>query len=192
MKKNKNYIIASVIIVFGLITCAIAINTGGQQQMIENGMGDSQQSMGMGMDENNPVAGETITFKTTDLDGNTIDDSIFNDYRMTIVNLWATFCEPCIEEMPEIQKIQDEYKDQLKVIGIVEGYDQKDAKDILKSINVTYTNVVADENLQNILNNFQYIPVTLFVDSEGKIIDTFIPGSTDYQSLKSMVDGLLK
>jgi len=192
MKKNKNYIIASVIIVFGLITCAIAINTGGQQQMIENGMGDSQQSMGMGMDENNPVAGETIIFKTTDLDGNTIDDSIFNDYRMTIVNLWATFCEPCIEEMPEIQKIQDEYKDQLKVIGIVEEYDQKDAKDILKSINVTYTNVVADENLQNILNNFQYIPVTLFVDSEGKIIDTFIPGSTDYQSLKSMVDGLLK
>lgn len=185
-KKVKNYIIAAVVVALALVTCAIAVGIGGQQ-MMSGDMGDSQGYM----EESNPVAGQKVEFSTKDMDGNIVDSEIFKDSQLTIINLWAPSCSPCVEEMPEIQKLYEEYKDKVNVIGIIEEYDKKDAEVILNEQKITYTNVVADKGLQNITNEFMYIPVTLFVNNEGEILDTFVPGSTDYETLKSMVDELI-
>lgn len=45
-------------------------------------------------------AGILSQFAATDLDGNEIDQSILEGYDLTMVNIWATFCQPCIREMP--------------------------------------------------------------------------------------------
>lgn len=41
-------------------------------------------------------------FMTTDMDGKKVTNDIFADYDMTVVNFWATYCNPCIDELPEL------------------------------------------------------------------------------------------
>lgn len=182
-KKVRNYIIAGVVVVLGLVTCAIAVNMGS--------MGQGDMWSDNFPEDTNPVAGEIVEFSAEDLDGNIVNSEVFKNYQLTILNLWAPSCSPCVEEMPEIQKLYEEYKDMVNVIGVIEDYDKKDAPATLNEQNITYTNVVADAGLQDITNEFMYIPVTLFVNSDGEILESFAPGSTDYETLKSMVDELI-
>ena len=44
-------------------------------------------------------------FTTEDLDGNEVTESILKDKDVTMINIWGTFCPPCIEEMPELAKL---------------------------------------------------------------------------------------
>ena len=41
----------------------------------------------------------------TDFDGNEVDKSLFEGHRPTMVNIWATFCNPCLSEMPELGEL---------------------------------------------------------------------------------------
>mgnify|MGYP000885189012 CR=1 FL=1 len=60
-------------------------------------------------------------FSTDDIDGNHVDESIFSEARLTMVNIWATWCGPCIAEIPHIGELaKDEFADMnIQVMGIV-------------------------------------------------------------------------
>lgn len=58
-------------------------------------------------DVNNGILSD---FTTTDLEGNSIDQTIFADYPLTMVNVWATFCTPCLNEMPDLGELAAEYE----------------------------------------------------------------------------------
>ena len=199
MKTYKNIIIAVVVVILGGAVIALALNGGmsqgqsGGQNMDGMGGGD-QMVQGDPFSEKNPVAGNELKFSAKDVDGNDVDESIFKENKLTIINLWGTFCPPCIEEMPSIQKIQDEYKDKVKVIGLLVDSTEKtdDVKEVLKEKNITYTNIIANQKLcDDLVLKFGYVPVTLFVDSEGKIIEQYIAGDATYDMLKQHVDELL-
>ena len=53
-------------------------------------------------DDSQASAGVMSSFTATNLEGNEVDHSLFEDYKLTMVNVWATFCTPCISEMPEL------------------------------------------------------------------------------------------
>ena len=65
--------------------------------------------------------GEPIlsAFTATDLDGNNIDQQILSGHKLTMINIWATFCEPCIKEMPDLGELHTTYGEDFQVIGIV-------------------------------------------------------------------------
>ena len=70
-----------------------------------------------------------ITFEGTDLEGNTISQDIFTQSKLTMVNVWATYCNPCLSEMPGLGELAAEYDaEEFQIIGIVsdvwEGEDQ--------------------------------------------------------------------
>lgn len=200
MKKYQNIIIAAVVVILGAAVCIMALNGGQSPQGGEQGMpmtdGQGAQIVdGQGMpmemlNEKNPLAGTEIKFSAKDVDGNAIGNSVFKDNKLTLINLWGTFCSPCIEEMPDLQKIQDEYKGKVKVIGIVDEMETADqVKEVLKQKNITYTNIIANSELgEQLVRKFDYVPVTLLVDSEGKVLETFLPGGGDYQIFKSIID----
>lgn len=200
MKKYQNIIIAAVVVILGAAVCIMALNGGQSPQSGEQGMPmtdgqGAQMADGQGMpmemmNEKNPIAGEQITLNTKDVDGNDIDNSVFKDSKLTLINLWGTFCSPCIEEMPDLQKIQDEYKGKVKVIGIVDETETEDqVKEVLKQKNITYTNIIANSELgKQLVRKFDYVPVTLLVDSEGKVLETFLPGGGSYEMFKSIID----
>ena len=64
--------------------------------------------------------GDFSSFKTYDIDGNVVTQDIFKDFDLTMINIWGTYCSPCIREMPDLGEIHDEYKDRkVNVVGIV-------------------------------------------------------------------------
>lgn len=202
---KKNIIFSVLVIVLGIFLCVIAINPGIMQE--NTNYGDEQTYVGDNKDnddngdnnnddftikEKNPVAGQVIEFETKDLDGNAINSSLFQEQELTLLNLWSINCPPCVQEMPELEKIANDYKGKVRVIGIISDRDIEGVKEVIKKKNVTYTNIFTDSKLEDqILMHFDYIPVTLIVDKEGKVLEKFIPGQGDYEYFKSIITELL-
>lgn len=145
-------------------------------------------------DEKNPVAGQILTdIDTTDIDGNSIDETIFNGHKITVLNLWATWCGPCVEEMPEFEEVSKTYKpEDVQFLGLIIDSDDDEVKDLLNQLSITYPQIKADEQLtEQIVKHFDYVPVTLFVDENGKVLDNFVPGGTTKEDLEKMLTGML-
>ena len=51
------------------------------------------------------------SFTAQDLDGNQVDETIFEDAELTMINVWGTFCTPCLEEMPDLAELNREYQE---------------------------------------------------------------------------------
>ena len=62
-------------------------------------------------------------FASEDLQGNEITQDIFAEADVTLINFWATYCGPCISEMPELQKISEEYDGKVQVVGVITDVD---------------------------------------------------------------------
>lgn len=148
------------------------------------------------------TAGILSSFSTTDLDGNSVDQSVFADHKLTMVNIWATFCGPCISEMPELGTLASEYADKgLQIVGLVSDVADSDgnldekqlslARDIVAETGANYTHIVPGEGLNGLLSQVSGVPTTLFVDSEGKQVGKAYLGSNDLDGWKAVADELL-
>ena len=122
-------------------------------------------------------------FSAQDLEGNTVTKDIFADYDLTMVNLWTTTCGYCIEEMPILNELREEFqKDGVSFniisicmdIGDTEEIDEeglKKAKEIIETAGVTYPTLIPDSVLlEGRLNGVQAFPESFFVDREGNVI----------------------
>lgn len=65
----------------------------------------------------NPAAENVGAFETTDIDGNAYTEKVFSDYDLTLVNCFTTWCSPCVNEMPDLDKLYQEMKE--KGVGVV-------------------------------------------------------------------------
>jgi len=132
-------------------------------------------------------------FEAMDLQGNTVRNDIFKENEITMINIWGTFCGPCIREMPDLQRLQKDVKDQqVQVIGIVADMKAEEARRITAEQGAAYLNLIPDQSLiDNLVTKFDYVPVTVFVDSEGVFLDTIVSGSRDYESYKDIIETLL-
>lgn len=149
------------------------------------------------------TAGILSDFSTTDLDGNAADESVFADNKLTMVNVWATFCGPCIAEMPDLGKLAAEYADKgLGIVGLVADVTDSDgaldetqmqlARDIVSETGADYLHLVPGEGLNGLLSQVSGVPTTLFVDSEGRQVGKAYIGSNDLEGWKTIADELLE
>lgn len=119
-------------------------------------------------------------FETTDLDGNPVKlEDIFKDHKVTVVNLWATWCPPCRGELPELAEYAKEWeKLDCQLIGIChDGYEEaKEAKEILKQNGCEYLNLVYTDEMEAMLETGSF-PSTFFFDSKGNMIAAPIAGA---------------
>ena len=128
--------------------------------------------------------GSDIAFETTDLEGNPVNSAqIFSQNKVTMVNIWATTCGPCIQEMPELEKLNKEFqKKGGSIVGVVRDVPEdnnkylQEAQDIVKDTGVTFLNLKAWEGFENDLEAVG-TPTTYFVDSHGKLVGTPILGA---------------
>jgi thiol-disulfide isomerase/thioredoxin len=148
--------------------------------------------------------GNFKNFKAVDLSGKTVSDKIFKGKKLTMVNIWATFCRPCINEMPDLETLNKEYADKdFQIIGIVcdvsysgEGYNKElfnSALDVVDATGVTYTNLLPSGSLDIIkLGEVYSVPETIFVDENGQVIGNSYIGSRSYEDWKAIVDDILE
>ena len=141
-------------------------------------------------------------FSTTDLEGNTLDQSILADYDLTMVNVWATFCGPCINEMPDLGELAAEYADKgVQIIGLVSDTMDSDgtisdsqvetAKEIVAETGADYRHLLPSDDLLGILSQIYAVPTTFFVDSEGVQVGDAIVTAQSKKKWIETIDGML-
>ena len=123
-------------------------------------------------------------FLTEDVYGNEVGPEIFTQNKVTVVNIWGTYCGPCIEEMPELEEW---YQDELAagsgvgIVGIPIDVDSSTAYmaiDVMDDTGVTYPNLIVDDGLYEMFCQDLYcVPTTFIVDSNGEIIAGPIEGA---------------
>lgn len=130
-------------------------------------------------------------FTAQDLDGNPVDESIFADCDVTMINLWGTFCGPCLQEMPDLGEIADEYADKgFQIVGICTdavNLDGEILEDVVETAKADAQETGADylhivpvgEIFTDLLPRVTGVPTTIFVDSKGQQIGLADIGAKD-------------
>ena len=127
---------------------------------------------------------DRLKFNTLTLDNKEVSEKIFADYDITIVHLWGTFCQPCIAEMGEYAELDKELPDNINLIAIVSDvYDGIDvnvsrAEEILSDNDADFKNLRTSDDLHGIVSQFQFVPSSFFVDSEGHVIGEIMDGAS--------------
>ena len=136
-------------------------------------------------------------FTTMDLKGNEVTSDIFAKKDVTLVNIWATFCDPCIEELPDLQELSESMPDNAQLIGIVGDVKHQRSDEYIEALtlteknSITYINLIADSSMK-FMDNIIYVPTTVLVDSEGNVIGEPIIGSEVEKYKKALADYLDK
>ena len=145
-------------------------------------------------------SGGLTEFRTQDIYGEERDQTIFKDYTLTMVNVWGTFCGPCLDEMPGLGELQKEYEPKgVNIVGIVvDVQDQKLdviqkqiqlAKEIAEGTGADYTHLIVSEDMiDSVLNQFDAIPASFFVDSDGNIVSEYYIGSREKEDWVDIIE----
>ena len=176
-KRNRKYVMTL------FLTAALLL--GGCQ----SAAADKKQEEAAAAQETNEVKVETRQtqfgeFVTTTIDGTEVTQDIFADAKLTMVNIWATYCSPCISEMPHLQEISEEYAEKgVAIVGIIsDAYEAKDenAVEVIELTGVRYPQLIHSEALyDNFLHLVQAVPTTVFVDENGYRVGDVIMGAKD-------------
>ena len=141
-----------------------------------------------------------ITFEARDLEGNTVTETVFAESELTMVNVWATYCNPCLSEMPELGELAGEYSsDEFQIIGIVSDVQEESEAEaveyaamLVEQTGAAYPHLLLNESLfRSMLSGVSAVPTTFFVNEKGEVLDTVV-GAMDKDSWKEKIDGLLK
>ena len=139
-------------------------------------------------------------FETKGVDGKDYTEKVFSDYDLTLVNVFTTWCSPCVNEIPELEKLYEEMKEKgVGVVGVVldtVGDDAKQNEDTVKKAGVlqektkaSYPFLVPDSTMMNgRLNGISAFPETFFVDKEGNIVEETYSGSHSLDEWKEIVE----
>ena len=141
--------------------------------------------------------GSGLTFSTADRNGKTYDESIFKDCKVTMINFWEPWCGPCVGEIPDLEKLYEEFKDEdFQIIGVYSETEMEDEVDeILSSSGVTYPILRYTSEFDQFDSG--YVPTTVFIDSDGNVLtlsngeDNFV-GSRSFEEWAELVRFFLK
>ena len=138
-----------------------------------------------------------IAFEGTDLEGNTVSQEIFTQSKLTMVNVWATYCNPCLNEMPGLGELAAEYdKEEFQIIGIVsdvrEGEDQSLVESLVQDTAAAYPHLLANDSIsQAILTSVSAVPTTFFFDGDGAYLGGVV-GSAEKSDWEELIHELLE
>ena len=143
-----------------------------------------------------PVEKKFPSIQLKNLDGKSVDISkTFSNNKLTVISYWATWCSPCKKELDAIKPLYQNWKkDGIEVIAIsIDNVQQiNKIKPMVKQKSWEYT-VLSDVNSESLrVLNFQTVPQTFVVDSEGMIVYThsgYTPG--EEKDLEKKLQSLL-
>ena len=171
----------------------------------ENGSANAEEETGQGPEDY--LSAALSKFSVRDLEGNEVTEEIYKNSELTMINLWGTFCGPCINEMPELGELSRELSEEgrVQIIGIpldVVVLNENNeivsdeemvgkALEIVEETGADYTHLIPEGDFGMYLigsGAAQYVPTTFFVDSEGKLVGEGVVGAKDKASWEKEIE----
>ena len=121
-------------------------------------------------------------FSVTDANGKTHRLSAYRG-KWVLVNFWATWCPPCLEEMPDLGALFDARRDKdLVVIGIAMDFQNpKEVIEFADNMLVSYPIVLGDKKVTEQFARVRGLPTTLIYDPQGRLVKTHLGAITRKQ-----------
>ena len=124
-------------------------------------------------------------FATTDLSGNPVTSDIFANKDLTVVNIWGTFCGPCIDEMDELAAWSASMPENVQLVGLVSDLYSLEDTETLEMANLIcdstganhYLHLVTSPDFYELMATVVGVPTTYFVDSTGAVVGQPIVGA---------------
>lgn len=173
----------------------IGVTIGEREEMSENG---TSVPAGQSMTASGTASIAPLSTKT--IDGADFSEKDFSDYDLTMVNVFATWCTACVQEIPDLEKLRQEMKDKgVNVVGVVtdtrdeSGEENQEAIEKAKLIQAKtkagYPFLIPDSSyLNGRVKNLQAMPETFFVDKNGNIVGDSYSGSRSLKDWKEIVE----
>lgn len=149
--------------------------------------------------------GTLSSFSSYNLSGKSVDETVFADHKLTMVNIWATFCGPCLREMPDLGQLAKDYGDKdVQIVGMVtdvtmnkdgsfNAEDVMKANKIIKETGADYTHLLPTQDLIKAkLGKVNSVPTTFFVDHTGKVVGEEFVGARSYNDWKEIIDAYVE
>ena len=197
MKTKILFYIISAVIICGLILTGINVYKNVFTSLSETGE-DSDGTVTNGKTEDT----EFGSFTVISLTGEEVTSEILKGHKVNLINIWATYCGPCINEMPDLDKIDKAYGDDVQVMGFcIDITDRKGNIDAdlleqaVKIVNdvtkVSYpTFIPSVDLLKGVLSDIFAVPTSYITDENGKVLESFI-GSKSEDELKKLLEKYL-
>jgi len=113
---------------------------------------------------------QAVDFKVTDTNGKNHTLAGYKG-KWVLVNYWATWCPPCLEEIPDLIALHENKKNNLVVIGVAMDYrDAKQVTDFADGLLVEYPIVLGTPQIVNQIGPVQGLPTTYLYNPEGKMV----------------------
>ncbi|EKB55382.1 TlpA family protein disulfide reductase [Facklamia hominis] len=138
---------------------------------------------------------EPKNFRFTDQEGEMVDFEKASKGKPAVVNIWATWCNPCGQEMPEFQKVWEDYQEDVNFY-LVNALDSKPTEtkekveQFLEELNFKMP-IYYDYHLKTMaVANAVFFPTTLFIDAEGQVVH-YQFGQMDQAAIEEQLQQLL-
>jgi len=123
------------------------------------------------------------SLRQTPMQGLTGNSALFSHYRgkPLIINVWASYCGPCLAEMGSLERLWQRYGDRLNIIGIsIDDYRDR-AEVFLAKAGTTFPHYIDNRLILESMLGANSIPLTVLVDGQGRVLEK-ISGAQEWDS----------
>jgi peroxiredoxin len=109
--------------------------------------------------------------------------------KWLVVNYWATWCKPCLVELPELNQLAANHADQVAVLGVsFDGLPNADIQTFAKSVNVQFPMLAQFPMTRFGVTDIPSLPVTFIINPQGKLVNTLYGPQTQGSILEVIKD----
>lgn len=142
--------------------------------------------------EQDAPSGAQVGEVLPDFTASCLDGSTFNlseqRGKLTVINLWATWCTPCVEELPQFDRLAREHPDDVAVLALHCPPVTTDVSEWFSEYGYALSFAVdEDGSLSALLDASTVLPQTVIIDAEGVVRSRHV-GAVDYETLCELVD----
>ena len=114
---------------------------------------------------------------------------LINKNEFLIINLWASWCSPCLEEIPELNKLAN--NPEINILGLVINDTEEDAMATISNLDINYPVVLNRLDVDKILGEITWsgIPTSIILNSNNEVVST-IYGKIDVQTILKLINSL--
>lgn len=136
---------------------------------------------------------DAASFELIDSDGGTVTLSDYSDKKLIMINMFESWCGPCAAEMPELEKLYNDYKERgFVILGVYTGSsEESEVRELVGETGVTYP-VLKDASGSLAAFDTGYVPTTVFMRPDGTVLgDEPVVGAKSYEEWETIVLGYL-